>query len=167
MDNIWADFKNSSLKWMFRSIMALSMSQNKQVVTNLKEADAKQLKQPKLEVSKYPHVLGEVEESRVDFENLLCQKILTYLGRKRRKMGIKKSTKGGRPTLNKNKKISDGRARRTTVGDTELDLVSYKANNEKMLDLYANSNGVISQALITLWKETYAGRRKPIEDGVL
>lgn len=49
MDNIWADFKNSSLKWMFRSIMALSMSQNKQVVTNLKEADAKQLKQPKLE----------------------------------------------------------------------------------------------------------------------
>jgi hypothetical protein len=29
--------------------MALSMSQNKQVVTNLKEADAKQLKQPKLE----------------------------------------------------------------------------------------------------------------------
>ncbi len=36
-----------------------------------------------------------------------------------------------------------------------------------MLDLYANSNGVISQALITLWKETYAGRRTPIEDGVL
>ncbi len=49
MDNIRADFKNSSVKWMFRSIMAVSLSQNKQVVTNLKEADAKRLNQPKLE----------------------------------------------------------------------------------------------------------------------
>ena len=87
-------------------------------------------------------MLGEVEESRVDFEvnfycsiltfrlefidffclqNLLCQKISTYLGRKHREMGIKKSTKGGRPTLDKNEKISDGRARRTTVSDTECE----------------------------------------------
>ena len=36
-------------------------------------------------------------------------------------MGIKKSTKGGRPTLQKNEKISDGRARRTAVGDTECE----------------------------------------------
>ncbi len=36
-----------------------------------------------------------------------------------------------------------------------------------MLELFAKSNGVISQVLITLWKETYAGRRKQIEDGVL
>jgi hypothetical protein len=53
--------------------------------------------------------------------NLLCQKISTYLGRKRREMGIKKTTKGGRPTEDTNEKISDGRARRTTVGDTECE----------------------------------------------
>ena len=48
-----------------------------------------------------------------------------------------------------------------------MDLVSYKGNVEKVLELFAKSNGVISQALISLWKETYAGRRKQIEDGVL
>jgi hypothetical protein len=48
-----------------------------------------------------------------------------------------------------------------------VDLVSYKASVDKMLELFAKSNGVVSQALITLWKETYAGRRKQFEDGVL
>ncbi len=45
----------------------------------------------------------------------------TYLGRKRRELGIKKSTKGGRPAKDNNEKISDGRARRTTVSDTECE----------------------------------------------
>jgi aminoglycoside phosphotransferase (APT) family kinase protein len=51
-DYTWQDFlvdyKKRSLMWMFMSVMVVSMSQNKKVVTNLKDMDAEeQLKEPK------------------------------------------------------------------------------------------------------------------------
>jgi hypothetical protein len=60
--NILADYKKSSLKWMFRGIMVLSMTQNQQDVVRLKELDAEEkLKErnPEDEVVEEPPVIGE------------------------------------------------------------------------------------------------------------
>lgn len=93
-------------------------------------------------MSKYPNVLEELEESRVDMEVSFYCSLFTfrlelialflfiesslpeniYLFRTETSgIGYKKSTKGGRPAKDNNEKISDGRARRTTVGDTECE----------------------------------------------
>jgi hypothetical protein len=62
MVNILADYKKSSLKWMFRGIMVLSITQNQLDVVLLKELDAEEkLKErnPEDEVVEEPPVIGE------------------------------------------------------------------------------------------------------------
>jgi aminoglycoside phosphotransferase (APT) family kinase protein len=49
-EDFMADYKKRSLMWMFMSTMVVSMTQNKKVVTSLKDLDAEeQLKDPKPE----------------------------------------------------------------------------------------------------------------------
>ncbi len=46
--------------------------------------------------------------------------------------------------------------------------VSYDENVKKiMLDLWSSSDGVITQAIIMLWKVTFTGRRKQFTECVL
>ncbi|XP_046637597.1 uncharacterized protein LOC124315904 [Daphnia pulicaria] len=60
-EDFLADYKKRSLMWMFMSTMVVSMTQNKKVVTSLKDLDAEeQLKDPKPEDEVVePPVIGE------------------------------------------------------------------------------------------------------------
>lgn len=53
------------------------------------------------------------------------------------------------------------------VCDYLVDQVSYEENVNKMLELFSSSNGIVTQAIITLWKITFSGRRKQFSESVL